>query len=169
MAAEENLDGLVCVTPLELTSELITGALGLNIPLVIEKPPGHSLEVARQLRDVVVDSGVPHMVSFNRRFSPAFARAASWIADGGDARRPKRLISRMLRHNRREKGFVFGTAIHAIDTLRYLCGGEVESVASDVRRLGVDHRNAHVALVRFSTGAVGTLLTNWWQVNVCFR
>ena len=62
MAAEEELNGLVCVTPLELTSELVTGALGFDVPLVIEKPPGHSLEVARQL-----DSGVPHMVSFNRR------------------------------------------------------------------------------------------------------
>ena len=128
MAAEEELDGLVCITPLELTSELITGALGLKIPLVIEKPPGHSLEVARQLRDVVVDSGVPHMVSFNRRFSPAFARAASWIADGGDARRPQRVISRMLRHNRREERFVFGTAIHSIDTVLAVMGQPLEVV-----------------------------------------
>ena len=52
-------------------------------------------------------------------------------------------------------------AIHAVDTLRYLCGGEVVSVASDVRRLGSDVANIHLALVTFGSGATGILLTNW--------
>ena len=51
--------------------------------------------------------------------------------------------------------------IHAVDTLRYLCGGEVESVASDSRRLDADHWNVHLALVRFSSGATGLLLNNF--------
>ena len=52
-------------------------------------------------------------------------------------------------------------AIHAVDTLRYLCGGEVVSVAGDVRRLNAEHCNVHLALVTFSSGATGVLLTNW--------
>ena len=52
-------------------------------------------------------------------------------------------------------------AIHAVDTLRYLCGGDVVSVASDVRRLGAEHCTVHLALVKFSSGATGVLLTNW--------
>ena len=51
--------------------------------------------------------------------------------------------------------------IHAVDTLRYLCGGEVESVASDSRRLDADHSNIHLAMVRFSSGATGLLLNNF--------
>ena len=47
--------------------------------------------------------------------------------------------------------------IHAVDTLRYLCGGEVEAVASDVRRLDATFRNMHTALVKFSSGATGVL------------
>jgi predicted dehydrogenase len=51
--------------------------------------------------------------------------------------------------------------IHAVDTLRYLCGGEVESVASDSRRLDAGHWNIHLALVKFSSGATGLLLNNF--------
>ena len=51
--------------------------------------------------------------------------------------------------------------IHAVDTLRYLCGGEVESVAADNRRLDAGHWNVHLALVRFSSGATGVLLNNF--------
>ena len=51
--------------------------------------------------------------------------------------------------------------IHAVDTLRYLCGGEVVSVASDNRRLDAGHWNVHLALVRFSSGATGLLLNNF--------
>lgn len=51
--------------------------------------------------------------------------------------------------------------IHAVDTLRYLCGGEVVSVSSDSRRLDAGHWNIHLALVRFSSGATGLLLNNF--------
>jgi len=48
-----------------------------------------------------------------------------------------------------------------VDTLRHLCGGEVLSVASDVRAIENDEPNAHCALIRFSSGATGILQTNW--------
>jgi predicted dehydrogenase len=51
--------------------------------------------------------------------------------------------------------------IHAVDTLRYLCGGDVVSVAADNRRLDAGHWNIHLALVRFSSGATGLLLNNF--------
>jgi predicted dehydrogenase len=51
--------------------------------------------------------------------------------------------------------------IHAVDTLRYLCGGDVESVAADNRRLDGGHWISLVALVRFSSGATGLLLNNF--------
>ena len=51
--------------------------------------------------------------------------------------------------------------IHAVDTLRFLCGGEVESVASDSRRLHAEHWNVHLSLIRFSSGATGLLLVNF--------
>ena len=40
--------------------------------------------------------------------------------------------------------------IHAADTLRYLCGGKVEAVASSVRRIGSDQITFFQAMVKFS-------------------
>ena len=49
--------------------------------------------------------------------------------------------------------------MHAVDNLRWLCGGEVEHVTSSVRTLHVPGpvANAVMAQVEFSTGAVGQL------------
>ena len=52
-------------------------------------------------------------------------------------------------------------AVHAVDALRYFCGGDVVRVASDVRSLGADAPNAFYALITFSTGATGILQANW--------
>lgn len=51
-------------------------------------------------------------------------------------------------------------AIHAVDFLRW-AGGEVKSLASDVRSLYADYPNSFNALLTFASGATGVLLTNW--------
>ena len=50
---------------------------------------------------------------------------------------------------------------HAVDTLRWMAGGEALEVASDVRRLLAAHYTSHYALVTFSSEATGAFLTNW--------
>ena len=57
--------------------------------------------------------------------------------------------------------FLTVDGVHAVDTLRYLCGGEVESVASDVRRIGADHMTVFLAIVKFSSGATGFLKSGY--------
>ena len=52
-------------------------------------------------------------------------------------------------------------AIHAVDLVRHLCGGDVVSIASDVRALDAAEANAFYALIKFSTGATGVLHANW--------
>jgi predicted dehydrogenase len=52
------------------------------------------------------------MISFNRRFSPALTRAAEWVRAQGPL---ESVEARMLRHNRREPGFMTDTGIHLVD------------------------------------------------------
>ncbi|MDA0747429.1 MAG: hypothetical protein O2954_12990, partial [bacterium] len=87
-----------------------------------------TLEEARQLLAVARETGTPHMVSVNRRFEPLLRRAISWAKERGPLRYVRASI---LRHNRREPDFVYGTAIHCIDALREI-GGEI---SSDLRRI----------------------------------
>jgi predicted dehydrogenase len=59
------------------------------------------------------------MVSVNRRFMPLLNRAIAWASHAG----PLRYIHCTLaRHARQEPEFLWATAVHAVDTLRYIAG-----------------------------------------------
>jgi len=115
MLCEARLDGVVAVTAMEHTEELAGHLLKAGMPLVIEKPPGVGLEGARRLLGTARDTGTRHMVSLNRRFSPALVRAREWLARGDH--QVQMIISRMVRHRRTEPLFVRDTGIHSIDAV----------------------------------------------------
>ncbi|MBI3986281.1 MAG: Gfo/Idh/MocA family oxidoreductase [Lentisphaerae bacterium] len=153
MLTWESLNALLAITPLPLTASLVAGLLPRGIPLLIEKPPGRTGAEARDLLRAARASGTPHMVSFNRRFHPAVARARAWLAA-----HPTFLqigvSARMLRHNRREPDFITGTGIHAVDTVLSFVG-RPETVTS-LRTPGNDGASCF-AWVRSTSGAIGTL------------
>ena len=51
--------------------------------------------------------------------------------------------------------------VHAIDTLRWMCGGEVVGVESTLRRVRVPDVNFILATLHFDTGATGVMLNSW--------
>jgi len=51
--------------------------------------------------------------------------------------------------------------VHAIDTLRWMCGGEVVEIQSITKRVGVPDINFVSVLLRFDNGAVGVMLNSW--------
>jgi predicted dehydrogenase len=59
--------------------------------------------------------------------------------------------------------------VHGLDTLRWLCGGEVVEIHSHCRRLGTPDINWIGATLHFDTGAVGTLLHSWTSGRRVFR
>lgn len=122
MFGREVIDGLVAITPLERTCELGCELLRMEVPLLLEKPPGRTVSEARRLLSAAEQAGTPHMISFNRRFSPAVTRARQWLAERDEERPPNLILARMLRHARTEQQFAMGTGVHPIDTVRYLRG-----------------------------------------------
>ncbi len=122
MLERERLDALVAVTPVSATATVAADLLPRGIPLVIEKPTGESAADARRLLAIARQHGAPHMVSFNRRYIPAIARAREWLARQGPERAPRLVVGRMLRPARTELGFVTGTGIHLIDTVLSFMG-----------------------------------------------
>ena len=59
--------------------------------------------------------------------------------------------------------------VHAIDTLRWMCGGEVVGVESRCRRIGVPDINWIGATLYFDNGSVGYLLNSWVSGRRVFR
>ena len=129
MLRQENLDGCVAVVPPENISALGIKLLAMGIPCVVEKPLGASLAEAQALRDSAAATKTANMVSVNRRFMPLLNRALEWVRDAS----PLRYVHCTLaRHARQEPEFLWATAVHAVDTLRYIAG---QVVAFDLRTL----------------------------------
>ncbi len=122
MLANEDIDGLLVISPVPLTDKMASDMLTRGIPMVIEKPPGANSDECRHMLSVAQATGTPHMISFNRRFSPAIQMARDWMADNAADRPPKVFIGRMVRFNRREDSFVWSTGIHIVDAMISLMG-----------------------------------------------
>ena len=75
------LDGCIAVVPVEEISRLGQAA-ALELPCVVEKPLGASLEQVRELLDVTRATGTTNMVSVNRRFMPFLNQAIEWTRSG---------------------------------------------------------------------------------------
>jgi predicted dehydrogenase len=51
--------------------------------------------------------------------------------------------------------------VHAIDTLRWICGGEVVEIQSVTQRVMTPDINFFAAMLRFDNGATGLLINSW--------
>lgn len=119
MLSKEHLDGCVSVMPMHRIVEVGIKLLRMKVPCVIEKPLGISAAEVNHLLEVAKETQTPHMVSVNRRFMPLLNRGLAWAKGIG----PLRYVRcSMMRHERKESDFLWSTAVHAVDTLRYLAG-----------------------------------------------
>ena len=119
MMAREHLDACIAVTPVERISEIGVKLLQAKMPCVVEKPLGATLSEAQRLLEVARATNTTNMVSVNRRFMPLLIRGIEWANAAG---RVQYVRCTMLRHARTEPEFLHQTAIHAVDTIRFIAG-----------------------------------------------
>jgi predicted dehydrogenase len=155
LLAAERLDGLIAVTPIPETARLVEQIFQAGIPILMEKPLGATLAEAERVASLVQSTGVPVMVSMNRRFDPALAAGLDWLGE-----RPLvYLRAVMTRHARREDDFITGTGIHLLDTVLAI-GGAVQSWQAQVSLVeGVKWVQANLTFTDGVTGWVEILPT----------
>lgn len=117
----EELNACICIMPVDRIVDVGAFLLRKGMPCVIEKPLGISLQQAELLAQVARETGTPHMVSVNRRFIPYINQAQAWARAAGQLQFVR---ATQVRHARSEDDFIWSTAIHPVDALRYL-GGEI--------------------------------------------
>ena len=148
MLSVEKPDACVSVMPIEKIVEVGIKLLERCMPCVIEKPLGTSLAEIEKLGQVARDTQTPHMVSVNRRFMPYLNQARSWMSEQG----PMRYVrATQVRHQRNEADFIWSTAIHVLDALRYIAG---EIVTFDVMQ---PTALWYVIALRFESGTIGRI------------
>lgn len=164
MIETEKPDAIYVITTPLRRYDIAATVLDMGYPLFVNKPPALTSEQIRQLGILAKKKKVITGVVFYRRFSPLLRRGKKLCEKNGPVHSAVSTFYKDTGKRPYSRGGIealTSDAIHAVDTVRYLCGGEVVSVASDVRRLGAEHHTAHYALVTFSTGAVGTIMTNF--------
>jgi D-apiose dehydrogenase len=137
-------------------------ALQRKLPTVCQKPFGLDEAEARALTELAEQQGTPLVVHENFRFTPWFRECHRLIQGGhfgrvhgisfrlrpGDGQGPRAYLDRQPYFQTMPQLLVRETAVHFIDTFRFLMG-EVRAVSARLRRLNPVIAGEDAALIVF--------------------
>lgn len=163
MLDKEDLHAVYILMPPHHLFDLVMDALGRSLHVFIEKPPAVTTFQTRAMARLASQNSCITAVGFNRRYIPMMTYARSYIAERSG-------ITQVVASFYKNGSAVYYNgaldvigcdAIHAVDTLRWMAGGDAVKVASLESQYGDVVPNSWNALVRFDNGVSGVLLTNW--------
>jgi predicted dehydrogenase len=141
---------------------------GLN--LYIEKPMGITLHQARLLYHLAEQKGCITQVSFQRRACPMVVHLHNECLKRGPIVHAECAFYKCEpQPYLQARDHMMDDGVHAIDTLRWLCGGEVVEVESRCKRIGTPDINFISAFLHFDNGATGVLLNSWTSGRRIFK
>lgn len=129
MLKEQNPDGVLILVNPQAASALIQKAIEFKVPFLVEKPPAESFAKHQSLVSAVGD--LPHVVAYNRRFSPFVSQAVKWV----DISEVKSIEGYFLREKRYDEDFS-STLVHPLDLLMYLSGGQLKEAFIEKSKCG---------------------------------
>ncbi len=147
--------------------DLVIDCLEHGLHVFIEKPPGVTTHQIRWMAEFAEKNGVLGMVGFNRRYIPLLNLCRDKVLAHDSPMHQvvstfyKWMDAEMHPYYNGAVDILTSDAVHAVDTIRYLAGGEATKVASSVRSLGMKYDVSFNALVEFDNGCLGILLSNW--------
>jgi virulence factor len=178
LLAETRPDAVYLLMPPQHVYEPALWLLQQGCHLFVEKPLALTVTQARMLAYTAEQRGCLTMVGFQRRFVPAMTTLRTAVEARGPIHFAEVAFLKSTADLTQPAGFYDGAidpftsdGIHAVDTLRWLCGGEVEQVRADVRQRGIPGPvpNAYFAQVSFSSGALGSVHYNLVTGRRIFR
>jgi len=141
---------------------------GLN--LYVEKPMGITIHQGRTLALLAEKHGCITQVSFQRRTCPMAVKLREECLKRGPI---VHAVCQFYKCNivpyYEARDRMTDDGIHAIDTIRWMCGGEVLRVHSLAKRVEVPDLNFFAALIEFDNGAAGIIVTSWSSGSRVFR
>lgn len=163
MLAETTPDLLDIIVPPLAHAETIRTALAAGVKYMIcQKPFCQSLEEARAITAEAEAAGAVIVVHENFRFQPWYRAVKSALEDGligdlqqgtfrlrpGDGQGPRAYLDRQPYFQQMPRFLIHETAVHWVDTFRYLFGDPTH-VYADLRRLNPAIRGEDAGIVLF--------------------
>lgn len=128
MLEVEGPDAVCMLVPPEITCELACQVLARRFPLLLEKPPGLTTAETDRILAAARASGAPNMVAFNRRMTPLVTVLKSWLIKDLSPSHLQHLQYDLCRVGRADPDFST-TAIHGIDTARFLASSDYDRIS----------------------------------------
>jgi len=163
-------DLLDVITPPSTHREFVTTAIERGIPVICQKPFGQTYAEAMAITDIAERAGVPLIVHENFRWAPWHREARRLIDQGrlgalhcvafrlrpGDGQGARAYLDRQPYFQQMPRFLVYETAIHWIDTFRFLMG-EVTAVYARLRKMNpaIAGEDAGYIVFEFAGGAAG--------------
>ena len=170
MIEKINPDGVYAIGPPHIMYDIWTWCLQQGLNLYIEKPMGLTLHQARALAYYAEKYGNITQVSHQRRSCPLLVKMHEECLKRGP-------ITHAVCEFFKCKQIPFLGVIdhmmddctHSIDTVRWMCGGEVVNVESHCKRIGTPDINWIGATLHFDNGSTGYLINSWSSGRRVFR
>ncbi len=155
-------DAVYAVGPPHHMYEVWIWCLERGLNLFVEKPLGITIHQARFLAHLAEKHGNITQVGFQRSAAPLVVKLREACLERGP------IVHGLCRFYKCEPGpyaqapgHMMDDGVHAIDTLRWICGGEVTRVHSVAKKVNTPDLNFLSALLEFDNGATGLLINSW--------
>jgi predicted dehydrogenase len=170
MVEEIAPDAVYVIGPPHLMYDVWIWCLSQELNLYIEKPMGITIHQARTLAQMAEKKGCITQVSFQRRSCPMVVMLRDeCLKRGPIVHAACEFYKCSIEPYPGAGGRVTDDGIHAIDTLRWMCGGNVVEIQSLTKRVIVPDINFVSALLQFDNGATGIMMTSWTSGRRIFR
>jgi len=162
MVAEIAPDAVYVIGQPHIMYDIWTWCLAQGLNLYIEKPMGLSIHQARALAHLAAQHGCITQVSFQRRACPMVVKLRDECLKRGPI---VHAICKFYKCNIEPflgaRDHMMDDTVHSIDTVRWMCGGEVVDIHSVCKRVGVPDINFISATLEFDNGATGFIVNSW--------
>jgi predicted dehydrogenase len=170
MIEEVAPDGIYVIGQPHYMFDIWVWCLQQELNLYIEKPMGLTWHQARVLAHLAEAKGVITQVSHQRRTCPLLVRLRQACSERGPITHAvcefyKAGPSPYLA----ARDHMMDDCTHAIDTVRWMCGGEVTGVESRCKRIGTPDVNWIGAMLHFDNGSTGFVVNSWCSGRRVFR
>jgi len=170
MAQEIAPDAVYAIGPPHIMYDVWTWCLQEGLNLCIEKPMGITMHQARALAHLADKHGCITQVSFQRRTCPMVAQLhAECLKRGPIIHAECAFYKSDINPYLHARDHMMDDGVHAIDTLRWMCGGDVTAIHSVTKRVQVPDINFISALLEFDSGATGVMLCSWSSGRRIFK
>ena len=170
MVEEQDPDGIYVIGQPHYMYDIWIWCLQEGLNLYIEKPMGITWHQAQMMLELAEDKDVITQVSHQRRSSPLLKKMREACLERGPMTHAVcEFYKSAMTPYRNARDHMMDDCTHSIDTLRWMCGGEVEGIESHCKRIGTPDINWIGATVFFDTGATGYVINSWSSGRRVFR